>query len=142
MKDTTGIAYGSRLVRKAKTFRIVRQAVFAAGVISAAVGVIGVFLPVLPTTPFLLLSAACFAFSSKRAYEWLINNRWFGDYIKNYREGRGLTRRAKAAVIGLLWLSMGLSIYAMSSLVVRGALFAIGVAVTAHILMLPSYSGD
>ena len=61
-----------------------------AGTIFLVFGIIGIFLPILPTTPFLLLAAACYARSSKRFYNWLMNNKWFGNYIKNYNEGRGV----------------------------------------------------
>lgn len=80
------------------------------GFISLALGIAGIVLPVLPTTPFLLLTAACFAKGSDRFYQWLINHRWFGSYIENYRSGRGIPLKTKVMTISLLWLSIGSSI--------------------------------
>lgn len=77
------------------------------GVTSLVLGIIGIVLPLLPTTPFLLLSAACFARSSDKFYQWLITHPWFGEYIQNYRSGRGIPLKVKVMTIGLLWLSIG-----------------------------------
>jgi len=82
----------------------------AIGCISLVLGIAGIVLPVLPTTPFLLLTAACFAKGSTRFYSWLMNHRWFGPYIENYRSGRGMPMRTKLITIGLLWLSIGTSV--------------------------------
>ncbi|NRA69846.1 MAG: YbaN family protein [Gammaproteobacteria bacterium] len=80
------------------------------GVTSLVFGIIGIVLPVLPTTPFLLLSAACFARSSDKFYQWLITHPWFGEYIQNYRSGRGIPLKVKIITICLLWLSIGSSV--------------------------------
>jgi methylthioribose-1-phosphate isomerase len=74
-----------------------------------ALGVIGIFLPVLPTTPFLLLAAACFVRSSKSFYLWLIHHRQLGPWIRDYLEGQGIPLKAKVYSIALMWLSIGLS---------------------------------
>lgn len=68
------------------------------------------FLPLLPTTPFLLLAAICYGHSSERFYHWLTTNRFFGDYIRNYREGRGIPLKQKIFTITLLWMTIGYSI--------------------------------
>ena len=70
--------------------RLTRVLLIAGGNLCVALAVLGLFLPVLPTTPFLLLAAVCYARSSERFYHWLVTNRWFGAYIRNYREGRGI----------------------------------------------------
>jgi hypothetical protein len=70
-----------------------------AGTSFAGLGILGIFLPLLPTTPFLLLAAACYARSSERFYNWLLNNRWFGHYIRNYLEGKGVPLRVKVLSI-------------------------------------------
>lgn len=76
-----------------------RVALMLAGGLALAIGVVGVFVPLLPTTPFLLLAAACFFRSSDRLYSWLVNHKWLGSYIRNYREHRAMTRRAKAVSV-------------------------------------------
>lgn len=111
----------------------------AAGTICVCLGVVGIFLPLLPTTPFLLLAAICYAGSSKKFYGWLINNRWFGSYIKNYREGRGLTVTAKLLSVVTLWATIGYSTgFIVQSFIVRVVLIMIAVVVTAHILSRPT----
>lgn len=77
------------------------------GTLCVILGVFGIFLPVLPTTPFLLLAAMCYARSSERFYQGLMNSPWFGKYIKNYREGKGIPLRQKVVTIFLLWLTIG-----------------------------------
>jgi len=112
----------------------------ACGLAAVALGVVGIFLPILPTTPFLLLAAFLFARSSERFYLWLHRNRWFGAYLTNYREGRGLPARDKALTILALWLAIGLSAgFALSNWFARAGLVAIAVAVTIHLLRIPTF---
>ncbi len=70
--------------------RIIRTLLIVCGTLCVGLAVVGIFVPILPTTPFLLLAAVCYARSSQRFLAWLLTNRWFGSYIKNYREGRGI----------------------------------------------------
>ncbi len=108
-----------------------------AGSFFVALGVVGIFLPVLPTTPFLLLAAACFARSSERFYRWLISNRWFGAYVRDYREGRGIPAKVKVFTIALLWVVIILSAtFAVSNLVARVVLIAVAAAVTVHVVFI------
>ena len=81
----------------------------ATGTFFIGVGIAGIFIPILPTTPFLLISAALYARSSKKFYNWFINNKIFGRYIKNYREGKGIPLRLKTITITLLWITIGCS---------------------------------
>ena len=111
----------------------------AGGTASVGIGVVGAFLPILPTTPFLLLAAYLFARSSERLYEWLLGNRLVGDYLRRYYEGRCMSRRHKAVTLVLLWSVLAsTAALAAGSWWMRGGLGAIGVAVTAHLLLLPS----
>ncbi len=89
----------------------IRYALLTLGWLSVALGVIGIFLPVLPTTPFLLLAAACFVRSSRSFYLWLIHHRQLGPWIRDYLEGQGIPLKAKVYSIALMWLSIGLSCY-------------------------------
>ena len=99
--------------------------------------VLGVFLPLLPTTPFLLLAAACYARSSKRFSNWLLSNRLFGKVIKNYLEGKGVPLKLKAWSISLLWITIGCSAaFAVHILAVRVVLIIIAFGVTVHILSI------
>ncbi len=108
------------------------------GVISVGFGILGAFLPILPTTPFLLLAAFCFARSSDRMYDWLLGNRLIGEYLRRYYEGRGMSRRHKLTTITLLWGVLGISAMVwMGSWWMRAVLSVVGIAVTIHILSLP-----
>ena len=114
-----------------------RKLLIGAGTLSTGLGIIGIFIPILPTTPFLLLAAACYMRSSERFYQWLINNRIFGAYVRNYIEGRGMTVRVKISIILLLWLAIGLSvIFGVQNIVIRIVLICIAVGVTAHISLI------
>jgi uncharacterized membrane protein YbaN (DUF454 family) len=114
-----------------------KRLLIGAGTLSTALGIIGVFIPILPTTPFLLLAAACYMRSSERFYQWLISNRVFGSYIRNYIEGRGMPIRMKIFTILLLWLAIGLSItFGVQNMVVRIILICIAIGVTAHIALI------
>ena len=114
-----------------------RRLLIAAGTVCAGLGIIGIFVPILPTTPFLLLAAACYMRSSERFYRWLTNNRLFGAYVRNYIEGRGMPIKIKLATIFLLWLAIGLSVaFAVESLAIRIILISIAIGVTVHIALI------
>jgi len=110
-----------------------------AGTALVALGVIGVLVPVLPTTPFLQLAAACYARSSPRFHDWLLNHRLLGRYIRHYREGRGLPWPSKALTLALLWASL---LYAgvcvVDALWARLAFLVIAGGVTWHLLSIPT----
>lgn len=76
------------------------------GCAAFVLGVVGIFVPLLPTTPFLLLAAALWVRSSPRLYEWLLAHRCFGGYIRNFRENRAIPLRAKVVSIALMWGTM------------------------------------
>lgn len=83
------------------------------GSVSLVLGILGIFLPMLPTTPFLLLSAAAWVKASPSLYEWLINHRVFGEYIRNFREYRAIPLRVKIISVSLVWLTIGYCIFAV-----------------------------
>ena len=100
-------------------------------------GIIGIFLPLLPTTPFLLLAAACYIRGSKRMYDKLVGNRVLGKYILNYREGKGIPFSTKVLAIGLMWLTMGYSaIFIVKIPVIKVLLLLVAVGVTLHLLKM------
>jgi len=111
-----------------------------AGTISLGLGAAGVFLPILPTTPFLLLSAACYYKGSERMHRWLLNNKLFGSYIRNYNEGKGISQTGKIFTLFLLWITIGYSaLFMVSSYVVQIVLFAVAIVVTVHVVTLPTF---
>jgi hypothetical protein len=117
-----------------------RYLLIIAGTIFLGFGVIGIFLPILPTTPFLLLAAACYARSSQRFYNWLMNNKWFGNYIKNYHEGRGVPLKFKIFTISLLWITILTSIYfVIDNFWIEIILIIIAIGVTIHIVTIKTY---
>ena len=115
----------------------------AAGCTAVALGTVGIFLPLVPTTPFLLLAAACFIRSSDRLYERLITHRWLGGYIRNYREHRAITKKAKVVTLALLWLTIGYSVvWVARTPALRALLLAIAAGVTLHVLRLKTLTAD
>lgn len=106
-----------------------------AGSISLGLGILGIVLPLLPTTPLLLLAAACYVRSSENLYHWLITNKYFGSYIRDYRAGKGIPLKAKVAGVTMLWLAMGFTILFVVPLwAVKILLAAIGAYFTWFIL--------
>lgn len=125
--------------RKA-TSPVIRALLIALGMLSLGVGLVGVFIPVLPTTPFLLLAAACFARGSERIYAWMIGNRLFGSYLRNYREGNGLPIKAKLVSATILWTAILVSILLfVDEAWIKVVLIIVAVIVSAHILTLKTY---
>jgi uncharacterized protein len=111
------------------------------GILAMAVGLIGVVVPLLPTLPFLLLAAACFVRSSEAMYGWLTSNRLFGCFIRDYREQRGVSARAKITALALLWGVIGYTaLMTVDAVWLRVLLVAIAVAVTIHLLRLKTIS--
>lgn len=113
---------------------LLRGVLIAVGWLSVVLGVIGIFLPVLPTTPFLLLAAACFMRSSRRFYLWLVNHRHLGPWIRDYLEGNGIPLKGKVYAIGLMWASIGLSCYLVAQPWARAFMLTSAVLVSLYIL--------
>jgi uncharacterized protein len=115
----------------------------AVGSVAVGLGTIGVFVPLLPTTPFLLLAAACFIRSSDRLYAWLIQHPWFGSYIRNYREHRAITLPAKVVALTLLWVAIGYSaLFVARAWWLRALLGVVAVGVTTHLLLLKTLTRE
>ena len=107
------------------------------GFLLVGIGVIGIFLPILPTTIFLILASACFVKSSPQANEWLRNHKILGAYIKNYQDKSGLTIKAKVFNVALLWIMILSSAYFFTEeLFIKLLLLAIAIGVTIHLLMV------
>ena len=113
----------------------VKKILVLIGFASLFLGIIGIAVPLLPTTPFLLLSAACFIRGSDQLYQWLMKNRLFGSYIRNFREYKAIPLKTKILAISLLWITILYSIlFILESVYIRILLTAIAVVVTIHIL--------
>jgi len=108
-------------------------------VLSLLLAVLGAFLPLLPTVPLLLLAAACFARSSPRFHDWLLDHPRLGPLVRTYRDGRGIPRRAKLVAIVMIWVSVPTSAFLVVPLPwVRGLLLGIAIAITWYLLRLPT----
>jgi len=113
------------------------------GTLSVTLGVLGMVLPLLPTTVFLLLAAWCFSRSSPRFHSWLLNNRLLGGYISAYHEGRGMSVRDKWITLATLWVGIGITaIFFVDAVWVRLILLAIAVGVTVHLIRLPTLRAE
>ena len=107
------------------------------GFLLVTIGVIGIFLPLLPTTIFLILASICFLKSSPKANEWLRNHKILGVYIDNYQNKSGLTFKSKLINITVLWVSISVSaILLTEELYIRMLLLAIAIGVTIHLVMI------
>ena len=114
-----------------------RALLIACGTLCVGLGVIGIFLPLMPTTVFLLLAAACYARSSERFHRRLVEHPWLGSYI---RQRRGMSVRQKAFTLMLLWVTLGATmIWTAEALWLRLLLAVIGLGVTLHVARLPAF---
>jgi len=117
--------------------KVVRALLFTLGSISLALGVLGIFLPLLPTTPFLLLSAACYVRSSDKFYSWLIAHPILSKYILAYLNGEGIPRKAKYYTLLTMWLTMSVSALIVPLWQVQVLLLCIALMVSTYIWRLP-----
>jgi len=117
-----------------------RMIFIALGSLFVFLGIIGIVLPLVPTTPFLLLAAACYAKGSEKCYNWLFNHRWFGEYLRNYRDGKGIPLKVKVTMLIFLWLTISLSAgFIIDIQWVQIMLIGIATAVTAQMYYLPTF---
>ena len=116
------------------TLRQMKYLLNTIGCIAVVLAIFGVFLPLLPTTPFLLLASACFVRSSPRLHNRLRTNRVFGAYLRDYEDGRGIPLRAKIIVLVLMWGSLGWSMTRVPGVALVVLLASIGAGVTVYLL--------
>jgi uncharacterized membrane protein YbaN (DUF454 family) len=119
-----------------------RWLLIVAGTVCVVLAAIGAVVPLLPTTPFLLLAAGCYLRSSDRMYRWLHENKFFGAYLSRYRSGEGLPLKAKVSLLLLLWASLSYSSFvALPARLwwVRLLLLGVGLGVTIHLLRIKTY---
>lgn len=119
------------MINKIKTFLLI-----IIGTLSLILGIIGMFLPVLPTTPFLLLSSFCYLRSSQRLYRWLMTRKVIGAYIYNYITYKSVPRRTKVFSIIFLWTTLIVSMILIGHWHVNVFLILVGIGVTIHLLKL------
>jgi uncharacterized membrane protein YbaN (DUF454 family) len=117
--------------------RLVRMFFIGAGTLSLILAIAGIFLPLLPTTPFLLLASACYLRGSERLHRRLMEHPQLGPYIRNFEQGRGIPRRTKVAVILLMWVTCAFSIYLLPHTILRIVLALIALAVTMWLVRMP-----
>jgi uncharacterized membrane protein YbaN (DUF454 family) len=111
-----------------------------AGTVCVGLGVLGVFLPVLPTTPFLLLAAFCYGRGSKRFYHWLVYRSWVGSYIRNYQYGHGIPLKQKVFTIILLWLTIvSTNGFVVLAWWLKGTMIVVAIGVTIHLVRMKTW---
>lgn len=119
--------------------RVIRAFWVTCGTLSLVLGIIGIFLPLLPTTPFVLLAAACFARGSEKFHHWLITHKRFGPLVRDWQAHRSIPLRAKCLALAMMWTSMGTTAWLLRARPVSSlTLLAIGLAVTIWMLRLPT----
>lgn len=110
------------------------------GTLCVGLGVLGVFLPLLPATPFFLLAAYCYGRGSKKFYDWLINRSGFGSYIRNYQSGHGIPLKQKIMTIFFLWLMLGATIvFFVNAWWLKVLLGIVATGVTLHLLRIKTW---
>ncbi|MCW3990435.1 MAG: YbaN family protein [Candidatus Bathyarchaeota archaeon] len=122
------------------SFRMKKGFFVVMGTIALALGFLGLFLPVIPTTPLVLLAAACYMRGSERLHGRLLESKWFGETIRTYQAGQGLRKATKIRAISLMWIVITISaIFYVDSLPVRVVMFGTAILVTRYLLRLPTY---
>ena len=107
-----------------------------AGTVALLLAIVGIFLPLLPTTPFVILASACYMRGSGRMHHWLINQRHLGPYLRNYHEGRGIPLRAKVVALAFMWTSLTVSIWIVPFVWVKAVLALVGLGVTIYLIRM------
>ena len=123
-------------MRNGSNVKVKNLLLSAAGFVLLGVGAVGVALPVLPTTPFVLLAAICFSAGNSKISGWLQRSRIFGPYIENYRNKQGISKALKISSIIFVWKGLAVSIIITQKLWLSILLTAIGTGVTIHLLCI------
>lgn len=110
----------------------------AFGHVFLATGLIGVVVPLLPTTPFILLASWCYARGSERAHRWLRENKLFGVYLREWEEYHSIPLKAKVTAVTMITLTSGYIVYAMPVVAVKVSMVVVGVCVSAYLLTRPT----
>jgi uncharacterized membrane protein YbaN (DUF454 family) len=119
--------------------RLVRGLLWVAGSVSLVLGLLGVVLPGLPTTPFILLAAACYARASPRLHAWLLNHRWMGPMLRDWERDHSLTRRTKTVAVVSMTLMVALSAWGLQGRpVLQGVLLAAGLIGAGVVMRIPT----
>ena len=118
--------------------KFIKLILLTLGLLSLGLGILGIFLPILPTTPFLLLSAALFLKSSTRLYNWLMNHKFLGKHLENYLHHKTIPRKTKIIAVSLLWVTILFSLYILDNFFVKLLLITIAIGVTMHLLSFKS----
>jgi uncharacterized membrane protein YbaN (DUF454 family) len=121
---------------KSGRFSVKTLILTALGFLFLGLGAVGAFVPVLPTTPFVLLAAGCFYSCNRRIHAWLKKNPFFGPYLENYRTRQGISLRLKITSIAMLWAGLIISALIVKTLWIYIVLAAVGIGVTAHLLRI------
>lgn len=119
--------------------KFLKALLYLCGMIAMFAGIIGIFIPLLPTVPFLLLASICFVNSSEKVHHFLIHNPWFGNQLRDYQAGKGIKRSSKIWTLSILWISILSSIIFLipeSNFIIKLLLLFIAVAVSIHILLI------
>jgi len=133
---------GAEAVDESVSAKVKKGFYILLGTLALALGAVGLFIPVLPTTPLVILAAACYFRGSERLYNWVLDTELFGETIRNYRAGRGLTRGTKIRAVGLMWAVILLSAFLfVENILIRVSLIGIAAAVSAYLMRLPTYDG-
>lgn len=132
---TNKIAPGKKHVNN----KILRWVLISCGWISLVSGVVGIFLPIVPTVPFLLLAVACFSRSSERFHSWLVGHAHLGPLIRDYLQGAGIPLRAKVSAIGMVWVSFPASALLFAQAFwLKALLLTTAAGITLYLLALPT----
>lgn len=135
-KELLGTEVQRRTLKKDEPVKVLHYFLIFFGFLSLGVGIVGIFLPLVPTTPLVLLAAACFLKSSPKLYYWLTKHKTFGSYITNYLQFGRVPAKSKPYSIAFVWICLSISAYFAESLWVRILLLLIAGGVSIHLLLL------